>query len=371
MVLRPTYDNTCLTLTSQNTPDPFVVIADGKIYLTFTANTRIPLWEAASIFSFLNDTDSTLVTKGPLFIPPAGTPWSERLWAPELHDLQGRWWVYFAAADPVLGNRSHRMYLLRGPLSSGSPRGDGPEDWSFVGLVKGMDSSQWAIDGTVFTLKGQLYLAYSGWPPDTPPGDERTQALYLLPLSSPTTAVAGATAAQISFPTEVWERTGEVAIQEGPQWIASPPLTSSGKPKWQGLLYSCSASWTPLYKMAMLRYTGEDPMLASSWRKSNKPLLQSDVNGTGPYGPGHGTFLQEGGGTVAVFHATDHIGDGNQGRKARMQRVTWDERGPWMGGWVGSPTASKEDWVKRANSSSPGTTKEQVESLLGQRDHLP
>nr|OQO19114.1 hypothetical protein B0A51_14634 [Rachicladosporium sp. CCFEE 5018] len=362
MVLRPTYDNTCLTLTSQNTPDPFIVFAQGNIYLTFTANTRIPLWEAISIFSFLKDSDSALVTKGPLFIPQPGTPWSERLWAPELHDLEGRWWVYFAAADPVLGNRSHRLYVLRGPPSSGSPRGEGPEDWTFVGAVKGMDQSQWAIDGTVFTLNGQLYLAYSGWPVSSPPDDEKTQALYLLPLSSPTEAIAGATAAQISLPSEPWEKTGDVAIQEGPQWIAAPHLTPSGEPEWQGLLYSCSASWTAHYKMATLQYLGGHPMAASSWRKSRKPLLQSDANGAGPYGPGHGMFLQEGGETLAVFHATDRVGDGNQGRKARMQRVIWDERGPWMGGWVGRETSSKEDWVRGAASAESVTIIAEAES---------
>src|SRR5580693_1527478 len=43
---------------------------------------------------------------------PVGTSWSKQIWAPELHFLQGRWFIYVAADDG--NNANHRMYVLEG-----------------------------------------------------------------------------------------------------------------------------------------------------------------------------------------------------------------------------------------------------------------
>lgn len=49
------YNNTCLDITSQATPDPFVTYANGKFYFTFTAGNRVPLWEADSLTDFFEE----------------------------------------------------------------------------------------------------------------------------------------------------------------------------------------------------------------------------------------------------------------------------------------------------------------------------
>lgn len=89
--------------------------------------------------------------------------------------------------------------------------------------------------------------------------------------------------------------------------------------------------------MATLRFLGGDPLLAQSWRKSREPLIQSlrEENERGPWGPGHGSFVQVGDEAFAVYHATDLPGDGRRNRKARVQRLVFAEGGPWMGGSVG------------------------------------
>ena len=46
------YNNACLGVTSQPTPDPFITYARGKFYFTFTGGDRVPLWEADSITDF-------------------------------------------------------------------------------------------------------------------------------------------------------------------------------------------------------------------------------------------------------------------------------------------------------------------------------
>ena len=237
------YNNTCLDVTNVNTPDPWVYEANGKFYLTFTGNDRIPMWEADSLVGFLHKPK-----RGPVWNAPSVGLQSDRLWAPELHCLRGRWYIYFAGADAQLGNHSHRMYVLGGPSENEDPH-EGP--WELLGPIKGMDQRQWAIDGTVFEIDGTLYFSYSGWPRR---GDEweekatRVQQLFIIRMKDPVTA--DSEPVLISHPGNAWEQLegNRVAINEGPQWLESP----SGC--WRGIVYSCSASWTKHYKMATLRY---------------------------------------------------------------------------------------------------------------------
>ena len=327
MVLKQ-YDNSLIDITGVNTPDPWVCQADGKFYLTFTGNTRIPLWEADNLTDFFER-----AKRGPIWNAPSIGPQSERLWAPELHALRGRWYIYFAGADATIGNRSHRMYVLGGPSAEQDPH-QGP--WELLGPIGGMDQGQWAIDGTVFEIDDVLFFCYSGWPKRDDgkwvQQKQNVQQLWILRMKDPVTA--DSEAVMISHPSLPWEQLEgtHVAINEGPQWLESP------SDHWRGLVYSCSASWTRHYKMATLRYlpqAGKGPLDRSSWIKSEEPLLQNRPDGKGPFGPGHGCFLQVNGETLALYHATDRCDDGNRNRRCRMQSVRWTEAGPEMGRYVG------------------------------------
>ncbi|KAI1132776.1 glycosyl hydrolase [Nemania abortiva] len=285
------------------------------------------------------------------------------------------------------------MYVLGGPPATEDPC---LGQWEFLGQIYDMPD-QWAIDGTVFELEDELYLAYSGWPLDdsssgephydysgsgqytqhklentnenknhsiannttnthnnttataAPPAPGMVQQLFLMRLDHPSTA--GSRPVAISLPQQPWEITrdaaGAHAINEGPQWLASPDG------RWRGLVYSCAGSWTHEYKMATLRYRGGPPLSPSSWQKSRAPLLQSPKRsspGTGtetearPFGPGHGSFLDLGGGNVvAVYHATDGPQDGWSNRRARVQRVAFTEQGPYMGKSFGIEGPFKAD----------------------------
>jgi GH43 family beta-xylosidase len=48
------YNSTSITITSEATPDPWVVQANGKYFMTFTAGDRLEIWRANQLDYFRN-----------------------------------------------------------------------------------------------------------------------------------------------------------------------------------------------------------------------------------------------------------------------------------------------------------------------------
>ncbi|MCR5094596.1 MAG: family 43 glycosylhydrolase, partial [Lachnospiraceae bacterium] len=88
-------------LTKYNTPfieqraDPFVTAApDGGYFFlaSVPAYDRIVLRYAADLFGLADAPEKTVWTKHDTGIM------SRNIWAPELHRIDGRWYIYFAAS---------------------------------------------------------------------------------------------------------------------------------------------------------------------------------------------------------------------------------------------------------------------------------
>lgn len=244
-----------------------------------------------SIAIYTGDRLTGLGKKHVVWRAPRRGPYSREIWAPELHYLQGHWYVYVAASDG--DNANHLAYVLKsetddvlGPYEVHGPlaTGDGAD---------GKTPNVWAIDMTVLQHKGKLYAIWSGW--DAPGTDQ--QYLYIAPMASPT-ELAGPRVLLCDNDDYLWERLEPSeehrGLNEGPEVFQANGRTF--------LFYSCGASWLPTYKLGRLELVGEDPLDPASWKKSSTPAF---VSSDSVYGVGHSCFVPSPDGQQwwHVFHA--------------------------------------------------------------------
>lgn len=288
-------------LIDMDTPDPSVVYKDGYYYMTFTHNgTDVMVMKSRTI-------DFKQAEKKVVWYPPIDTMYSANLWAPEIQYIRGKWYIYFAADDGQ--NENHRMYALE--AVGEDPLGE----YEFKGQITD-ETNKWAIDGLVMEHEGQLYFVWSGWEGDV----NIRQNTYIAPMSDPVT-ISGPRVL-LSSPDQEWEMAGGPPyIQEG-QAI----LYRGGR---VFIVYSGAGSWTPFYSLGLLALKeGGNPLQPEDWRRSPEPLMTMDEE-AGVYGPGHNSFVKSPDGTEdwIVYHGTTSPTDGWNNRKARAQRITWNEQG--------------------------------------------
>ena len=243
--------------------------------------------------------------------PDKNGPNSRQIWAPEIHHLAGRWYIYYAADDG--DNDRHRLYVLD------SDRPDGPYRQADTGHRYGRladSSGDWGIDPDVFiAADGRLYLT---WSCTDYPDARFPQRICLAPMRDPL-HVAGPTV-RLSAPTEPWEVRGD-PIQEGPVGY-----TRAGRTY---ITYSAGASWIPDdYSVGLLTLApGASPTDPAAWSKSG-PIF--DHHGT-VYGPGSVVFVPSPDGREwwNVYHAIDRLDckPAYRCRDIRMQPMHFDAEG--------------------------------------------
>jgi GH43 family beta-xylosidase len=280
--------------------DPWVIRhADGHYYMTVTTGDNVTLWRSATLTGLWAGERKVVWT------PPAAGPKSRNIWAPELHRLDGKWYVYYAADDG--DNANHRMYVLENPSAD-------PFRGAFTdkGKIHDPADDRWAIDGTVLDLKGKRYFIWSGWEKDV----NVRQVLYIAPMTNPWTL--GGRRVEISRPEHPWETVGDPDVNEGPQVLVTEMHVH--------LVYSASGSWTDSYCLGLLTLkTDDDPLAPASWVKHPKPVFES---GHGVFGPGHCSFVKSPDGSEdwLVYHAARFRGAGWT-RNVRAQKFDRDAAG--------------------------------------------
>lgn len=287
--------------------DPWVIYKDGYYYYTHSSGVRLIILKTRNLANLHN------ATRKVIWVPPQGTSYSKDIWAPELHFLQGKWYMYFAADDGE--NKNHRMYVLEN--SSPDPL---QGQWVFKGQIND-PTNKWAIDGTVFSHKGKLYMIWAGWE-----GDQNGQQnLYIARLKNPYT-IKGKRV-KISSPEYAWETIGDLHDKNNPPHVnvnEGPEVLKHGNEL--HIIYSASGCWTDHYALGMLTASASANLLdPASWKKSSKPVFETSKENS-VYSPGHNSFFKSPDGKQdwIIYHANSKPGCGcGTTRSPRMQPFTW------------------------------------------------
>ena len=306
--------------------DPFVTYHDGYYYYVRMGRNDTGIWVTkAADLSRIGKVEPVCV-----YMPSGNEP-SRELWAPELHFLNGKWYIYYTAG----AGADHRMMVLE------SVTDDAQGEYVYKGKMS-PETDRWAIDQTVLELDGQLYAIWSGWDGFV----DGEQRLYIAKMSDPTTITGDRVL--LSVPEYAWEVNEHPTINEGPEIAVSPDGTVN-------IVYSASGSWSDTYCLGCLTLKkGADPMKADSWMKATKPIFQKNDSTT--FSTGHACFVKspDGKEDYLVYHATVFAGGGWNGRGVRVQRAYWLEDGtPFLGtaaeynDLVKTPSGTKKaDYVK-------------------------
>lgn len=289
--------------------DPFVCKASGGSYY-FTASVpaydRIALRHADSLAALAEAEEHTVWTAH------ENGPMSKHIWAPELHFLFGRWYLYFAG-----GEAEHQWRIRPYVLEC---QGEDPirDPWVELGKMRAAKGDlfsfrAFSLDATVFESGGEYYYV---WAEKVGVGKQISN-LYIAQMEDGCTLKT--VQVLLTTPDYDWERHG-FWVNEGPA-----VLKKNGK-----IFLTYSASDTGIhYCMGMLTaQEGADLLDPRSWTKERYPVLETD-RAKGIYGPGHNSFTtDEEGRDILVFHARTEekiVGNPlyNPNRHAMLQRVLW------------------------------------------------
>ncbi|QXQ08644.1 family 43 glycosylhydrolase [Sphingosinicellaceae bacterium] len=243
----------------------------------------------------------------------ASGPLSGFLWAPELHKIDGRWIMYFAAGPSGGGEDVFRIRTWAVVCDGADPM---TGKWTVLGQLQTPWDS-FNLDSTSFVHRGKRYLCWA----QREPGIDTNSNLYLAPLATPLTLAAPPV--RLSVPTLPWEILG-YKVNEAPSFLAHGGRVF--------LSYSASATDSRYCLGLLTADAGADLMDAKSWMKSPEPVFTTSAV-TGVYGPGHNSFtVDERGRAILVYHGRDYdkiTGDPlfDPNRHTRVQRLYFDADG--------------------------------------------
>lgn len=230
------------------------------------------------------------------------------IWAPEIHYIDGVWWIYFTASDRE-DIWEIRPYALK-------CEDDDPimGEWTEMGRID-IGHESFSLDMTSFIHRGKQYVCWAQTI-DKAVGS----CIYVASMKDP--IHLDSKPMLLTKPDYDWEKQG-FDVNEGPA-----VLIRNGK-----VIVTYSASDTGhRYCMGMLWANADSDLLdKSSWHKSDKPVFASSEKNS-QYGPGHNSFTTDQGRDILIYHSRnykevsgDPLHDPN--RHARAKVFTYDENG--------------------------------------------
>ena len=295
-----TFDNPL----AEQRADPWVFKSDaGTYYLIATVPDydRIVMRAADSINGLKTAEERTLWTKHD------SGKMSYHIWAPELHRVDGKWYIYFAAGE------AEDIWKIRMWALSNDSENPMEGEWKEEGQIT-TDRDGFALDATTFEHGGKRFLIWAE-------RDGDGTSLILSEMSDPTTLTGPQIV--ITRPEYSWERI-KYNVNEGPTVIKHGDR----------LFVTYSASATNDHYAVGLLWIDQDAdiMDPGNWSKSPAPVFATNEE-VGRYGPGHNSFTTTPDGqTVMIYHDRDYkeiegpeLENPDRGTRARI--VSWTESG--------------------------------------------
>lgn len=303
----PAMDSTFRNPLLLSGPDPWVAQKDGYYYYMHTLADRISIWKTKKI------SELARVSPVTIWLPTAGTPNAKNIWAPELHFIGGKWYLYYTAGASS-DFSTQRLFVLENGAADPT-RGQ----WTDKGKIGDPAADLFAIDGTVLeNYNGHNYFLWSG---HLSSGDN-TQGIYISRMANPWTLETPRV--QISAPQYEWERVGAPpAVDEGPEILKNERGNIF-------LVFSAAGCWTDDYALGLLSLKpGGDPLNPEDWTKTAKPVFVKKPE-NGAFGPGHNGFFKSPDGREdwIIYHANSLSAQGCKDmRNPRIQKVGWSPDG--------------------------------------------
>jgi GH43 family beta-xylosidase len=286
-----------------NGSDPWIIQRGDNYYYSHTLGNRIVLWKSESVSQMASAPSIEI------FRPVSGQPYSANVWAPELHRLSDKWYVYFTGgAGP---DETQRTWVLENSATDPTTG-----TWIMKGRIFASDTDFWGIDGTVLEYQSQFYFLWSGRPNPA----LQDQNIYIAKMQNPWTLEVPSVV--LTKPELGWERVGG-PVNEAPQVVKN----AGGQ---VFMVYSASGCWTDDYALGMLTLkTGGDPMKIADWTKTGSPVFTKNPAAKA-FGPGHNAFFKSPDGKEdwIMYHANNNSGEGcGDKRNVRIQKYTWNASG--------------------------------------------
>ena len=281
---------------------------DGYYYYTATVPEydRIVLRRATTLQGLASATETTVWRKH------ASGDMAAHIWAPEIHFINGKWYIYFAAG------RSDDVWKIRMWVLENSSANPLTGTWTERGRISTAYDT-FSLDASTFVHNGVRYLVWA----QSEPGIATNSNLYIARMGANPWQITG-TPARLSVPTLAWETRG-YKVNEGPAVIVRNGRVF--------LTYSASAT-DANYCLGLLTASASADLLnPASWTKSPNPVFTSNA-ATSQYGPGHNSFTvsEDGQSDILVYHdrnyqniSGDPLNDPN--RRTRLQKVYWNADG--------------------------------------------
>ena len=320
--------------------DPSLALYNGLYYYVQSGCTHTGTQPVICVRAAASIPALATATAVPVFQMPAGDTYNQDVWAPQIENFGGSWYIQYASDAggdhhlfaAVPGNESSPLTPYSWTVApTGDPNGNGQllTDWL----------SNNGIDPDVFQAHdGNYYLVYSCYQASGP----QAQSICIAEMSDPNhlmvNPVNGKAVVEISFPTQVWENRS-LAVQEGPFGF-----THNGV---DYVLYSCSFSGTADdYCTGMLENnsppqvngTGNPLLNPASWIKVG-PVFDGHH---ASYGTGSVVLVNSPDYTELwnVYHGTDcllscDVSSGNTwpDRSVRAQKAAWSATGDLLLGY--------------------------------------